>query len=418
MAEPLSTISPERLERIVHAILRPVLIGTLASNVLFGIILCLAYHYFSRFPHDRLAFKLFVGYLVVFAAVDTALSDEWTVSWSVEGFGRWTRLTSMPWQFAAFIIMTSTAVFSVQLFYGWRVWVVSQRENRVLVGVIAAFAVAMLGISVYSAYLCASLDEISDFRLIVPVMYAWLAGTCINDVLITLGMAYYLMIRPRHANAGVLKTSSRLNRLVVLSCRTNLLSALLQIVILALALGNKRSIDFMYVNMWMGKAYIASAIVTLNARAPPAPLLPSSNPPPSSASAMPSFVAGVALPHLPSSRPRSTGVDLLGFLRGQGFPRAGVARESAVQVTVSRVVIEDGDGDGGMGTLSRSSSSSTVEKAPAVAGGGSAAVEARHARIAPFASKREVRNAVEAERSGLAGGREDGDEERTVGGGL
>ncbi|GAA6054018.1 hypothetical protein JCM3770_002420 [Rhodotorula araucariae] len=391
MAEPPTPVGFQQMEDVVHARLAPVLVGTLASNVLYGIVVCLAYHYFSQFPKDRLAFKLLVAYLMVVATVDTVLNNEWTVSWGVDSFGQWIRLTSMPWQFAAFIVVTSTAVCPVQLFYGWRVWVVSQRENRILVGAIGTLTCAMF------------------------------------DLLITIGMVYYLAIRPRHDNAGVLRTSSRLSQLVILSCKTNLLSALLQIVILALALSDKRSMNFMYVDLWIGKAYIACAIVTLNARAPPAPILPTSTTAVAD-DAVPSFDR--ASSHAPTSPARCTGqgLDLLGFLCGRGTlragPGAGAGRDSAVQVTVARLVVQDENKDEDdepavSAAAALSSLSSSLEKPSRQGPARETDAElARRVRIAPFASEREVRAAVAAERRGFAGGLGDYDVETTVGGGL
>ncbi|GEM12687.1 hypothetical protein Rt10032_c24g6704 [Rhodotorula toruloides] len=81
-------------------------------------------------------------------------------------------------------------------------------------------------------------------------------------------MVYYLLVQPRRAAAGNFKSSSRLTEMAIYSVKTNLISAILQICVLALLLGRSGSMDYCYLGLLEAKIYIGSLIVTLNARTP------------------------------------------------------------------------------------------------------------------------------------------------------
>lgn len=54
-------------------------------------------------------------------------------------------LAHMPWQLTAYCITMPTAVLASQSFFTWRVWIISNKKNYLLVAVLMAICLACYG---------------------------------------------------------------------------------------------------------------------------------------------------------------------------------------------------------------------------------------------------------------------------------
>ncbi|BGP36069.1 cyclin-like protein interacting with PHO85 [Rhodotorula toruloides] len=256
------------VEQAVQATIKPLLVGAFLSCAACGVVICLAHHYFTTFKNDRLVFKLLVALCTMLAVADAACNADWSYNWTVTNYGNIFILKRMVWHLSAYCGMMTSAVAIVQCFFCWRVWVASQRKNFVFPGFILACTLAMWGIGIYLTWFLAISEKLESFVDVRGLVCAWAGATAGIDALITGGMVYYLLVQPRRAAAGNFKSNSRLTEMAIYSVKTNLISAILQICVLALLLGRSGSMDYCYLGLLEAKIYIGSLIATLNARTP------------------------------------------------------------------------------------------------------------------------------------------------------
>jgi len=105
-------------------------LGGMGSAMLFGITNLQMYFYFKNYKDDALFLKFVV---VVLWFLDTlhmvfAIIDVWQSL--VDSFGNYAALDFVPWSYRVQITLTVIIVLAVQTLYTWRVWKLSQGQNR------------------------------------------------------------------------------------------------------------------------------------------------------------------------------------------------------------------------------------------------------------------------------------------------
>ncbi|GAA6030588.1 hypothetical protein JCM8097_006222 [Rhodosporidiobolus ruineniae] len=253
-------------QRLVIDLLSPLVTAAFLSSASCGVVVCLAATYFFRFARDRAVFKLLVGGLTVLALAGTAIECSFAFNWAVLHFGDYSVFARLNWQMKSYFFLTGIPVLVVELYYGWRIWVISGRGNYLLTGLIglgsiAAFACIMRG-GVYTM----KHDAISAFHAIRPTIIAWIVLLIAVDLLVTCGTLYYLVFRPRRDGAGLLAPNSRITSLALLTVKTNSISLFVQVFILVLLLIFPRAFHFGALSFLETKIYVGSLVATLNAR--------------------------------------------------------------------------------------------------------------------------------------------------------
>ncbi|KAI0287409.1 hypothetical protein BC826DRAFT_917223, partial [Russula brevipes] len=104
------------------------LLGTVWNWMLYGVLLVQVYVYSYNFPQDRKLLKLLVYGVFILETLQTALSGADLYHWFVTGFGDRDHLGD-PYA-AAFDVPIIGAIVSVtvQYFFAYRVWVLSDRK--------------------------------------------------------------------------------------------------------------------------------------------------------------------------------------------------------------------------------------------------------------------------------------------------
>ncbi|GAA5969327.1 hypothetical protein JCM11641_007553 [Rhodosporidiobolus odoratus] len=202
--------------------------------------------YFTRFPRDRIAYKLLVAYFVINNTLDTAFDCHWCYQTAVNG---------------------GTVVLVCQLFFVWRTFQISGKTSYIITGIqttlIVGGAVCIYWIGVFAT----SQTSLQAFNTMGPVMDGWVAACLAADVLITATLVYYIYYKPRKLVGDAVR-SSPLMRLVVLACETNLMSLIVQAVLVGLSVYSVRngSLHYLIMAFLEPKAYMACVIITLKAR--------------------------------------------------------------------------------------------------------------------------------------------------------
>ncbi|KAE9407780.1 hypothetical protein BT96DRAFT_1014004 [Gymnopus androsaceus JB14] len=267
----MSGLSAEEQAQINLA-LGGVVVSNYLSYLTMGIVLSATWTYFSEFPDDKWWFKTLVVLCVSICIVDTVGTGIWTYDWAVTNYGNPAALAFMHWAIPAEGFFLSTCAFIVQLFYAWRLWIVSMKNNWILPLVVGCLSTLGWCIGCWQLHILTTHDRISDFTLLQPVIYIWLGGSVGADVLITSSMIYYLDLRFRISPEFPSGVSAnrflhrRLRKLIVRTVECNLLSLFAQVI--AVGLFNRSSVGFYFciTNMTIAKVYTFSLLVSLNSR--------------------------------------------------------------------------------------------------------------------------------------------------------
>ncbi|GAA6030712.1 hypothetical protein JCM8097_006284 [Rhodosporidiobolus ruineniae] len=261
-------MDPEAIKQaqaLVDDILSPTVIASFLSCCSYGIVLSLAFIYWTRFPSDRLPFKLLVGFLTLTATADTAVQSHWAYRYAVLSFAQPAKLAAAPWDFTAYTFLTGVNVAVCQAFFAWRVWIVSNRKSHVLTGLTVTAAVAGAGLAFYLGVYITTVEWLPEVNNRKVIMWTWLAVQLAIDIVITTSMTYFIFYRPRRVGSAEAVESSPLNRLVVQSLQTNAISLLVQAAVLVLILTSS-TFNYAIPAFLESKTYIGSLLFTLNAR--------------------------------------------------------------------------------------------------------------------------------------------------------
>ncbi|KAJ7499782.1 hypothetical protein FB451DRAFT_1206557 [Mycena latifolia] len=155
----------------------------------------------------------------------------------------------------------------VQIFYAWRVWLVSTRKNWIVPIAIVTLSVLGWCIVCWMVSIMVTHKLVSELSLVSPTVYIWLGGSVGTDVLITCSMVYYLDLRfrmkeaarPTHAN-------NRFREIIYRTVECNVLSLFAQSV--SVGLFNSPSVGFYFVltDMTLAKIYTFSLLISLLGR--------------------------------------------------------------------------------------------------------------------------------------------------------
>ncbi|GAA5973779.1 hypothetical protein JCM11641_003151 [Rhodosporidiobolus odoratus] len=169
------------------------LVGTILSIFLAGITSVQVYEYYQNFGRtDRALLIGIVSFLLVCDLFHTAISCFTIYFWTVTNYANPAVLVVSPWSFTWDPFLTGIVSFTVQLFYAWRVFVVSKRQwiLPACIGVLSLLQLAFAVGSTWEIYLLESkFSRFGEFRYGVAT---WLLAAAAADILITSSLIWYL----------------------------------------------------------------------------------------------------------------------------------------------------------------------------------------------------------------------------------
>ncbi|KAE9389456.1 hypothetical protein BT96DRAFT_400030 [Gymnopus androsaceus JB14] len=251
----------------INILLGGIVVSNYLSYLTMGIVLSAAWTYFSKFPNDTWWFKAIVILCVSMCMGDTVATGILTYDWAVTNYANPSALMFVHWAIVAEPFLLGTCGLSVQLFYAWRIWIMSLRSNWILPAVIGCFSVFGWCIICWIVHSQATHNLFSELNVLLP-SYLWLGSSVAVDVLITGSMIYYLDLRFRirpEFPSGVsanrfLHRSFR--KLIVRTVECNLLSLFAQAI--AVGLFARGSVGYYsdITGMTLAKVYTFSLLVS------------------------------------------------------------------------------------------------------------------------------------------------------------
>ncbi|KAJ8291386.1 hypothetical protein OF846_005409 [Rhodotorula toruloides] len=252
----------------------PILIATALSCFFAGLVLSTIFTYFSRYgKSDRWAFRILVGYFLFALLGDTGTQIAWCYGYTITSQLDPASVLLMPKCFAAYTVLT------------WRIWVISGRTQWPLCGSICFIQVGSLACGCYMLYEMSVKKQFSEFGQVRvrPISYrrsnvgsrvartltASALGMAWSRTLHSAGMTYYLLIAPRLNGTNARQhqvVESPLRRLAIQSFQTNFLSLCIQTTSLVLMVMKITTFHYSISGFQEAKIYIASVVISLNAR--------------------------------------------------------------------------------------------------------------------------------------------------------
>ncbi|KAL0950242.1 hypothetical protein HGRIS_010227 [Hohenbuehelia grisea] len=223
------------------------LIGFTLKTLLQGMIFVQGYMYYTRFPKDRLLIKLVVGFLIAADTLNVVLNTIFFYDSLIIHFNDPLSLLTTDWMFATDPMLMGITACIVQLFFAWRIKVLS--GNFWVVIPVMVFAIASCSGAIACGIGNFIVKNFRDFPKLTPFLITWLGGS-----------------------SGIASTDILLDRIIAIILPTGLLQAAVAILNLGLAFGfsapTPNSGGQFVVNFFLSKLFTNSLLSSLNSRDP------------------------------------------------------------------------------------------------------------------------------------------------------
>ncbi|TDL23404.1 hypothetical protein BD410DRAFT_787225 [Rickenella mellea] len=257
-----NSTSPVAPKVDVSIIFGALYVGTTAAAALWGILCVQYYSYLRDYPKDRRLIKNAVLALFSMNTLNQAFWCHTVYTYMVTGFDDPTSPLRHPWSLIAGCLLNAFIVCLVQVFYAWRLWLMS--HGNILI--ITAIGVFSLGAFIFNIVLFARVLPIKNYAILAQDPYlrnqlkildfGFLACGATCDVIIA-GTLVYLL---RKSNTGIKRS-----RLLLFSIRTGFLTSIFAVASVVLR-GVTDEIARMTFYSILTRLYANSMIAVLNER--------------------------------------------------------------------------------------------------------------------------------------------------------
>jgi len=263
--DPSAPPSPEVIAAAIPAIKKlvaNVLIGFSISTVVFGVSVLQAYRYYRNYPDDKAIIKWTVAILCLLDTMSTALVAHSLYIFLVINLGNPVADFEIPISFAIENGVVTCVVVIAQLFYAQQIWTLGKSKIVRISRLVAAFTSFGIGLDI-TDYVAKTQNV---FSLLVPtfkVKATLVQGfAAFADIAIAAAMCWYL-----HGQHSVFKRTQELvNTLMIYAISRGVLTAVCQILFLALFAAIPLEFTWLVFHQLLGKLYINSVFMTLNIR--------------------------------------------------------------------------------------------------------------------------------------------------------
>ncbi|KAJ7076686.1 hypothetical protein B0H15DRAFT_1026501 [Mycena belliarum] len=238
-------------------------IGFAVATTAYGIGVLQCYLYFRSYPRDSIQLKITVGTLWILDTLSTIMVAHSLYTYFVLNFGDLAADAFIPWSFALENGLLTLVTITAQGFYAWQIWTVSM--NIFVTGGILSLAFASLGLGLWTTVhlfrfpAVASLATHEFQSISGPVQGT--AAAC--DIAITVALIFYLRSK---RSAGFRTTEQMIDTLILYAMCRGILTAVIQIMFLALNVGFPMRTFWQPFHQLVGKLYVNSIVASLNVR--------------------------------------------------------------------------------------------------------------------------------------------------------
>ncbi|KAJ6578782.1 hypothetical protein DFH09DRAFT_1148297 [Mycena vulgaris] len=237
----------------------PMFLGLVMNILLYGIMWTQIYLYLTTYKRDPLYIKLYVGALMLADTLNTGFMIEYLYNSLIIHFNDLDYLARADWVFATDPAMTGIIGAMVQLFYAWRIHMLT--GNLWIVGLITICALTNAIGGLASAAAIAFVPQFSHFQEFQIPVICWLMSAAIGDVVITGTLVSFF----RNHRTGCSATDTRVDQIIRLTIQTGMITSMCSVIDLGLFLGDSSGMHLVF-NLPLAKLYSNSLMSSLNAR--------------------------------------------------------------------------------------------------------------------------------------------------------
>ncbi|KAG2042140.1 hypothetical protein BDR03DRAFT_997063 [Suillus americanus] len=245
-----------------YIMIGPVVLGALVNACLFGGLVVQTYVYYANFPNDRRVMKLTVAAILAsqIAHVICVSATLWNAA--VSGYGNPLTLLIFPLGADAAILFTAITGALVESSFAFRLWKLSKTLTLPLISLALCLLAQSITLAMtVKAFAMTNLVtfETDENRLITLS----LTSRLICELTLTLSMVWYLR---KQRSSTFSRTTTKIDRLVLWTLETGLISSLVVVFVLSFFLAMKQ--NYIWVGIYANLATVNanSLLASLNGR--------------------------------------------------------------------------------------------------------------------------------------------------------
>ncbi|KAJ3510554.1 hypothetical protein NLJ89_g4605 [Agrocybe chaxingu] len=256
--------NPTSMKGPAEAVHGWMLVGFAFNVLLMGVMVSQIYMYYTKYRDDRTWIKALVSGIFILDVINTAFLFAYLYRCLITFFGDIEYLSKTDWILATDAWTTGVIACAVQLFFAWRILVLT--KNRIYVVIIAALSLAGCGAAIAVPIKTGNFIPVSEFHKISTAVTIWLACEVAADVVITAVLVWYLVsfLRRKH-KTGFRRSDMMVDRIIRVTLQTGLLTMVVASVDLFFFLADPTGTHFLF-NFTLAKLYTNSLMSSLNSR--------------------------------------------------------------------------------------------------------------------------------------------------------
>ncbi|KAH6912761.1 hypothetical protein BKA70DRAFT_774347 [Coprinopsis sp. MPI-PUGE-AT-0042] len=239
------------------------LTGLILNVGLLGVMVTQLYLYYTTYRRDRLWIKVFVAYLFLADIINSVFIYVYVYQALIVHFGDFDRLFYANWVFASIPATTAIIGTSVQLFFAWRVRILTRkwRVSWAFVSLVCGTALACGAAGLVTAWEVSRHSHFNEFRDARRIVSSWLALSAVCDALITITLVGAL----RKQKTGLKRSDLMIDRVIKVVLQTGLLTMVVAVIDTILFCVAPSGIHFI-LDHTLSKLYTNSLLSSLNLR--------------------------------------------------------------------------------------------------------------------------------------------------------
>ncbi|KAJ7238123.1 hypothetical protein B0H12DRAFT_1137877 [Mycena haematopus] len=237
------------------------LLGVIVSAVLYGISLLQCLFYFTRYGRDPLYLKILVASTLFLDTLHLSLVIHTVYHYLISDYYNNDSLQVMVWSVSLEALPTGITAGLVQSFYAHRIWKMSQ-HNIFLTGVVLLLVVANTVCGTVWVVMAMGARTYERLLRISPLTISINALSTAADVIITSTLCFML----QQTRPASLETETMVNRLILFTINTGLLTSLCAVASLISLIVSPRTLIYASFYFCIGRLYSNALLASLNAR--------------------------------------------------------------------------------------------------------------------------------------------------------
>ncbi|KAL1949367.1 hypothetical protein VTO73DRAFT_8248 [Trametes versicolor] len=236
------------------------LIGLAVTASLFGVATAQAGWYYRHYPRDRRFLKMLVALVWSYDAFHLLLYTATMWNYLVMKDLNFMGLTLLPWESSAQLLCNACAIVTIQSFYSYRIWTLSQ--NRYLAALLVIFVCADFGLAFTLFMKSLTTKNVIDFIGLTNFDIALSSVTASTDVLLSATLVTLLAL----SRTGSVGANRLINKLVLYTINTGALTSFFAVVSLITVIIMPTTSVYVMFYYIGARLYSVSLLATLNAR--------------------------------------------------------------------------------------------------------------------------------------------------------